>query len=88
MEMFRHKQSIKNADGLVTKIEQFTRIYDKRDIDQILYNLSFYKIVEDNFDYKQAKINESLVRDITVQYIGEIATLWKNEFKNLIENSR
>lgn len=57
---------MKNADGEVKKVEQFTRIYDKRDIDQILYNLSFFKILEDNFDYKQAKINESLVRDIAV----------------------
>jgi hypothetical protein len=57
---------LKNADGEVKKVEQFTRIYDKRDIDQILYNLSFFKILEDNFDYKQAKINESLVRDIAV----------------------
>lgn len=51
-------------------------------------NLSFFKVIEGNFDYKQAKINESLARDIGVQYIGEIAALWKNEFKSLAPNKR
>ena len=50
---------------------------------QIISNLSFFKIIEDNFDYKQAKINESFARDVAVQYVGELATLWKSEFKNL-----
>jgi hypothetical protein len=52
-------------------------------VGQIISNLSFFKIIEDNFDYKQAKINESFARDVAVQYVGELATLWKSEFKNL-----
>lgn len=80
-EMFKHKTS-KPAQ------EAFTRSYDRRDIDQIIYGLSFFKIIEDSFDYKQAKINESLARDIGVQYIGELATLWKNEFKNLLASQK
>jgi len=50
--------------------------------------LTFPKIIEDNFNYQQSKINESLARDISVQYVGELATLWKNEFKNLVSNKR
>jgi len=53
-----------------------------------MYGLSFFKVIEDNFDYKQAKINESLARDIAVQYVGELASLWKNEFKNLLANQK
>ena len=50
--------------------------------------MSFFKIIEDNFDYKQAKINESFARDVAVQYVGELATLWKSEFKNLAQSKK
>jgi hypothetical protein len=48
-------------------------------------SLSLAKIVEDHFDYRQARITESLARDLSVLYIGELSTLWKNEFKNLVQ---
>ena len=63
--------------------DTFTKTYDRNEVGQIISNLSFFKIIEDNFDYKQAKINESFARDVAVQYVGELATLWKSEFKNL-----
>ena len=50
--------------------------------------LSFYKVIEDSFDYRQAKINESLARDIAVQQVGELTTLWKNEFRALVQSRR
>jgi hypothetical protein len=46
--------------------DSFTKTYSREDIETILQNLSFYKIIEDNFDYKLSKINESLARDIQV----------------------
>jgi hypothetical protein len=41
-------------------------------------------VIEDGFDYRQAKINEAFARDVAVLYVGELATLWKSEFKNLM----
>jgi hypothetical protein len=45
--------------------------------------LPFVRVIEDSFDYRQARVTESLARDLAVLYVGELATLWKREFKNL-----
>jgi cellobiose-specific phosphotransferase system component IIB len=58
MKMFKFK-AVKNDDV-------FTKAYSRNEIDQLISNLSFFKIIEDSFDYKQAKINESFARDVAV----------------------
>jgi hypothetical protein len=63
--------------------DTFTRTYARAEMDEVIANLSFVKVIEDSFDYRQAKINESFARDVAVQYVGELATLWKAEFKSL-----
>ena len=68
--------------------DTFTKTYDRNDVDQLVASLSFFRVIEDSFDYREAKINESFARDMAVQYVGELATLWKNEFKNLMVNKR
>lgn len=81
MKMFKFKNQ---KTDITQKVDTFTKIYSREDIESFMMNLGFYKVIEDNFDYKKAKINESLARDIAVQYVGELATLWKNEFKSLV----
>jgi hypothetical protein len=44
--------------------------------------------MEDSFDYREAKINESIARDMAAQQVGELVTLWKNEFKALVQSRR
>ena len=80
IKMFKFK----NFKAEANQVDTFTKIYKREDIEAILQPLSFWKIIEDNFDYKELKLTESLARDISVQYIGELATLWKNEFRSLV----
>ena len=82
LKMFKHK------DEGNSQPDCFTKTYNLEDFDQILSNLSFSKIIEDHFNYQQSKISESLARDIAVHYVGELATLWKNEFRTLTQNKR
>ena len=69
-------------------MESFTKCYDRNEVDQLVGSLSFFKVLEDNFDYKQAKINEGFARDVAVQYVGELASLWKSEFKGLMTGKK
>jgi hypothetical protein len=55
MEMFRHK----GPDG-----QRFTKAYDVVEIDSVLKHISLYKILEDDYDYGEAKINASMARDL------------------------
>lgn len=55
MEMFRHK----GPDG-----QRFTKTYDVVEIDSVLKHISLYKILEDDYDYGEAKINASMARDL------------------------
>mmetsp|Transcript_9347 Transcript_9347/g.14137 ORF Transcript_9347/g.14137 Transcript_9347/m.14137 type:complete len:229 (+) Transcript_9347:4107-4793(+) len=64
---------------------QFAKVYNREEIDLIVQNLSFFKVIEDSFDYSKEKINESLARDLQVAFLGEVVTLWKNEFKVLAQ---
>lgn len=58
---------------------------------QLLDKVQFFQFIVDNFEYSKVGIGkiygiqESLVRDIQVLYIGEVAKLWKD---NLLEKSR
>jgi hypothetical protein len=38
--------------------DSLTKTYDRNKLAQIISKLSFFKIVEDNFNYEEAKINE------------------------------
>ena len=52
---------------------------------QLLEKVQFSQFIVDNFEYSKVGIQESLVRDIQVLYIGELTKLWKD---NLLEKSR
>ena len=54
MEMFRHKNGEK----------KFTKTYSVDEIEEILGGLSILKVLEDDYDYSEARINVSLARDI------------------------
>lgn len=54
------------------------------EVEQIINELSIYQVFIDNFDYKKAGLNESLVRDIQIILMGEISNTWKN---NIIQDS-
>jgi len=82
MKMFKFRGA--KADPSEKGCDTFTKVYDRSDMDQLVANLSLFKVLEDGFDYKQAKINESFARDLAVLYVGELMTLWKAEFKNLV----
>ena len=74
MEMFRHRA----GSG-----ERFTQPYDVSEIEPILKSISIYKILEDDYEYSEAKITAAMARDLQVMVVGELVTLWKNEFRNL-----
>ena len=80
LKMFKFRSQTSTEENDKT----FTKTYDQAEIDQILSQLNFYKIMEDSFDYREASINESMARDLSCMYLGELLTLWKNEFKTYI----
>lgn len=85
VKMFKHKA----ATGEPSEAQEtMTETFGRAEVEQVIMNLSFFKIIEDAFDYRAAKINESFARDLAVQHVGELATMWKNEFKGLVQNKR
>jgi len=68
IEMFKHKVVVKEEAAIEVRnkfgIAQFTKTYVRSEIEIILAPLTVFKLIEDDFDYKEAKINESLARDL------------------------
>lgn len=68
LEMFKHKAIVKEEAAIEVRnkfgIAQFTKTYIRSEIETILAPLTIIKLIEDDFDYKEAKINESLARDL------------------------
>ena len=68
LEMFKHKTIVKEEAAIEVRnkfgIAQFTKNYIRSEIEIILAPLTLIKLIEDDFDYKEAKINESLARDL------------------------
>ena len=79
-------KSRKKIEGRPT--ESFSKIYQREEVEAILDQISFFRSLEDSFEYSSVKINESLARDIQVLYLGELTTLWKNEFKSFVSEKQ
>lgn len=59
IKMFKSSVNYSNEEGP-------TKTYDRNKLAHKISRLSFFKIIEDNFNYKEADINEQFARDVSV----------------------
>ena len=80
----------KMLDSVVKRLSVFYALKgqgfkSQQEVRQTLERLQFYQFVVDNFEYSRFGLWESLVRDIQVLYLGELACMWK---ETLLKHTR
>lgn len=80
----------KMIDSLTKRLSIFHGLKEQgfkgqKQLKQIFEKLQFYQFIVDNFEYQRYGLWESLVRDIQVLYVGDLASLWK---ETLLKHTR
>jgi len=56
--------------------QQSLEIYSKEGFESLLKQAPIEQLLVDNFDYKQAGLSDSIVKDLNVLIIGNITQMW------------
>jgi len=61
--------------------QQSLEIYSKEGFEALLKQAPIEQLIVDNFDYKQAGLSDSVVKDLNVLIVGNLTQMWLQQLK-------